>query len=223
MRWKPSRNALPWWLLVVSLCFNLGFGATYGVRTYTPPSPKEPREARPDPPRPVREALNLTSEQAEKFGEANRKMFEETKELRSQMRIEQQTLTELIAEAEPDLVAIGEQLDAIASLQRQHQELMINNLLAQRELLEPEQVPAFNRVIRRYIGPRGGMGGFEGGRHGRGRSGDPSSGRDRGPGGRGERGPERGREPGDPLPPEHEPDPDRSGDGRPDRNGDWNR
>ncbi|UCD74027.1 MAG: periplasmic heavy metal sensor [Phycisphaerales bacterium] len=207
MRWTPSRNALPWWLLVVSLAFNVGFGATYGVRTYTPAPPEQPRDTRPGPPRRMREALKLTSDQSERFGEISRRLFEDTKELRSQMRTEHGALAGLLAEAEPDRDAIGVQLDTIASLQRELQELVIDNLLEQRELLEPEQIPAFSRVIQRYIGPRGGMGGFEGGRHGRRPGGGSSPGRDRGPRGRGERGPERDRGPGSIPPPDRDEDP----------------
>ena len=36
MRLLPTRRSLPWWLLVISIAFNLGFGATYGARTYGP-------------------------------------------------------------------------------------------------------------------------------------------------------------------------------------------
>jgi Spy/CpxP family protein refolding chaperone len=205
MRWTPSHNAFPWWMLAISLCFNIGFVATYSVKTYapehaaTPPTEQTATAPRPDKERDdwrkrweeqqhdapfprEYELLNLTEAQREAFRNSRDELFREGARLRLQMRSEHRTLGGLLLDDQADDAAIDAQLDVIADLQKQMQRLMVTHLRQQRDLLTDEQLDAFRDIIRRKIIPMEfDRGGRRGG--GRGMMGDGH----RGDGPRGER------------------------------------
>ena len=177
MRWLPSRYSLPWWLLLISLAFNLGFGATYGTRTYGPvggwrrgPEGARMRER-------WREPLDLTDEQKARFDEINGALMEQIGRHRQQMRDARMELADLLIETEPDPGAIAVLLDEISAIQRDAQQLVVERLLQQKRLLEPGQLEAFNEVIRREVFSGGRMGG---GMRRPGDRGGPPAGRERG-------------------------------------------
>jgi Spy/CpxP family protein refolding chaperone len=183
MRWMPTKRALPWWLLVASLAFNLGFSTTYGVRTYGPIGPGPRAEQRPPRPR-WHEPLNLTAEQRQQMRRISDEMFEQVQLHRQEMDEARAALADLVAADEPDHEAIAAQLDVISGLQRQVEELVVARLLDQKQLLGPDQMEAFNQMVREQLFPRRGAG------PGLGRGARP--GRGAGPGGRAGGGPGRG-------------------------------
>jgi Spy/CpxP family protein refolding chaperone len=191
MRWWPTRHSLPWWLLIVSLAFNLGFSTTYGVRTYGPiVGPGPHREQRPHRSR-WQEPLNLTAAQWQEMRRINESMFSEVDQYRSEVEEARQALADLVAADEPDRDAIAAQLDLISSMQRQLKLLVVESLLEQKKVLRPDQVAIFNQTIReKLFPPRGGPGrggpgpaGRGGGRSGRGGRGPDGRGPGGGPGG----------------------------------------
>lgn len=181
MRWLPTKRNLPWWLLIASLAFNLGFSTTYGVRTYGPIGPGPRAEQRPHRPR-WHEPLNLTAEQRQEMRRISEEMFEQVRLHRQEMDEARSALADLVAADEPDHEAIAAQLDVISGLQRRVEELVVAHLLDQRQLLRPDQMEAFNEMVRQRLFPPRGAGPGRGARPGRGA----------GPGGRSAGGPGRG-------------------------------
>jgi hypothetical protein len=173
MRLIPNRRSLPWWLLIISIAFNLGFGATYGAKTYGPGA---------GPPRRgaglgggtmsmvyLDENLDLTSAQEAQFRLINEALITEIDALRQELREARIALSQLLG-----------------------QELVVDHLLQEKRLLRPDQVEAFNEVIKSRVCPGYGMGGGGKGRgmgQGRGQGMGPRNGNGRGQG--------RGRQGGD--------------------------
>jgi len=194
MRLIPSRQSLPWWLLIISIAFNLGFGATYGAKTYGPGA---------GPPRRgtglgggtmsmvyLDENLDLTSAQEAQFRLINEVLITEIDALRQELREARIALSQLLGEARFDPQALTGQLDAISATQREAQELVVGHLLQEKQLLRPDQIEAFNEVIKTRVCPGYGMGGGGQGRGmGRGQGMGPRNGNGQGRGqGRGRQG-----------------------------------
>ena len=164
MRLLPNRRTLPWWLLIISIAFNIGFGATYGARTYRPTTG--------DP------GLDLSPEQEAQIETINEQLLVEIAGFRREIRDARLQLAELLGEREIDAQAVTGQLDAIAATQRDAQELVVNHLIREKRVLRPEQLDAFNEVIRGRVCPGNGMG--RGGGMGRGMGRGQGKGRGRG-------------------------------------------
>lgn len=186
MRFLCTRQSLPWWLLIISIAFNLGFGATYGVKSYG-----EPTGARDDAARPgggvmsmasLDQDLELSPEQVEQARQINDELLQAIGELRDEMRETRIVLADVLAAGDLDDEALDRQLEAIGEIQRSAQRLVIDHLLQEKQLLRPDQVDEFNEVVRNRVcagygrghgegrgmgrGGRGGRGGGGGGRSG---------------------------------------------------------
>jgi len=174
-----TRQSLPWWLLIISITFNLGFGATYGVKTYGPASNTSSGSGRLGGGTMsmvyLDENLNLTAEQKIQIEQINENLLREIDSLRQEMRETQMVLSRLLGVTELDQSAVVHQLDAINLIQRHGQQLVVDHLLQEKQLLRPEQLDAFNEVIKNRVCPgygkgRGqGMGRGQGNGQGRGR------------------------------------------------------
>lgn len=150
------RNGL-WLLVIVSLAFNVGFGTTFGVRTYRHYC-RGGGDGNGKARRSLRETLNLSPEQTAQMDAARKKLLVQVDELRQQLSVEREALAELVTAGEPDLAAMATQLDSVASLRREIQQRVLEHLLEMKKLLRPEQREAFDEVIRRHIFPRNGHG-----------------------------------------------------------------
>ena len=152
-----SRTHGFWLLLIISLAFNAGFGATFGVRTYRQccgDGGQDPTPALLT----LRERLNLTVEQETQMQAAKDKLLLQVEEVRRELTTERETLAELLAAADPDRAAIVLQLNRIAGFQQELQQQVVEHLLEEKELLGPDQREAFNEIIRRRVCPYGGRG-----------------------------------------------------------------
>jgi hypothetical protein len=96
------------------------------------------------------------------------------------LNTEREALAALLLSDDSDRDAIARKTEAIAALQQNAQQRLIERMLEERALLTPEQREGFNDVIRRRLGPREGHG-FSKYREGReGRDGRPDwNGRER--------------------------------------------
>lgn len=148
------RNGL-WLLVIVSLAFNVGFGTTFGVRTYRHHG-RGGEHGNSSARRSLHEALNLSTEQTAQMDAAREKLLGQVDELRQQLGVESEALAELVTADEPDSAAMAAQLDSVASLRRQIQQRVLEHFLEVKELLRPDQREAFDEVIRRHIFPRKG-------------------------------------------------------------------
>ncbi len=153
-----SRNWL-WTLLVASLAFNVGFGTTFGVRTYRHfccgvGADGGECAVRQD----VLAQLDLTAEQQQAMTAARDRMLQEVDGLRQRLTAEREKLVDLLTAVEPDRAAISTQLDKIAAIQREIQEGVVAHLLEEKSLLTPDQQAKFNEIIRRRVCPLGGHG-----------------------------------------------------------------
>jgi Spy/CpxP family protein refolding chaperone len=199
MRWLSSRQSLPWWLLIISIAFNLGFGATYGIRTYGPPATQvaDATDGETDNESTSialqAESLDLTTEQRAELEELNRQTVEQIHTNRSEMFEARRTLADLLTAEETDRDAIDALLDEMNDIQRRTQTLVVEHLLLEKQLLGPEQRAVFHDILRRNIFPRSERGMGRGHERGRGPGAGPPSGRGSGGEGRHGRGDARGR------------------------------
>jgi Spy/CpxP family protein refolding chaperone len=192
MRLIPTRRSLPWWLLIISIAFNLGFGATYGAKTYGPGAGPAPRGAGLGGGAMsmvyLDENLDLTPAQEAQFRLINEALFTEIETLRQELREARIALSQLLGESQLDPNAVTGRLDAISATQREAQELVVDHLLQEKRLLRPDQIEAFNEVIKTRVCPGYGMGGG-----GQGRGMGQGQGRGQGMGRRGGNGRGQGR------------------------------
>lgn len=210
MHWLSSRRSLPWWLLIISIAFNLGFGATYGVRTYVPMTTEtdaadETADEETTSLALQAESLELTAEQRAELEKLNRQTVEQIHTNRGEMFEARRELADLLTVEETDRAAIDALLDEMNDIQRRTQELVVEHLLLEKQLLGPEQREMYYDILRRNIFPRAERGMGRGHQRGHGPGAGPPP--RRGPGGDGRHGRgdgvgrERGRGPGPGLGP----------------------
>ncbi len=175
MRFLATRQSLPWWLLIISVAFNVGFGTTYGVKTFGQDTPAPHAGGGNGSMSMVylHEQLDLTPEQGAQMELINESLMTEITAARSSMRDARNALAQLLGAAEVDREAVDEKLATIGTIQYEAQRLVIEHLLQEKELLHPDQLEAFNEIIRSRIcqgnGPGSGRGKGLGGGNGRGR------------------------------------------------------
>ncbi|MHC4128671.1 MAG: Spy/CpxP family protein refolding chaperone [Planctomycetota bacterium] len=162
MRLLPNRQTLPWWLLIISIAFNLGFGATYGAKTYGPAGTGGGRAGLGGGTMSLtglHENLNLTPQQQAELQRINEALLLEIDTLRGELGDARVALSQLLGEAQLDPEAVRVQLDAISATQRDAQQLVVDHLLQEKQVLNAEQLEAFNEVIRTRVCPGYGRGG----------------------------------------------------------------
>jgi Spy/CpxP family protein refolding chaperone len=131
------------------------------------------------------ENLDLSAQQQAQFRSINEALITEIDALREELREARIALAQLLGEARLDPQALTGQLDAISATQREAQELVVDHLLQEKRLLRPDQVEAFNEVIKSRVCPGYGMGRGGQGRgmgQGRGQGLGPRGGNGRGQG-----------------------------------------
>lgn len=150
--------------LLLSLGVNVGILATLAVRRAAPPPerprPEEPRPMPPAageelPPRVIRLAdrLGLEGEQRRRFVQLQGRFFVETVRLRTdQSEISRELRRELSA-SEPDRQRIEELTRASARIHLGLQQALAKNVIATREILDPEQERLFLDFISRLPAP----------------------------------------------------------------------
>jgi Spy/CpxP family protein refolding chaperone len=158
MRLLPNRRTLPWWLLIISIAFNLGFGATYGARTYGPAVGGRGPGGGSMSMVYAHEGLDLSPPQQAQIDTINEDLLAEIEGLRREIREARLTLAELLSERDIDAQAVNGELDAISATQRDAQELVIDHLIREKQVLHPDQLDAFNQIIRSRVCPGQGMG-----------------------------------------------------------------
>jgi len=100
-------------------------------------------------------ALDLSSKQEARFHElrADLHTFRDSCHERM-MGLRKQLLAALMTEP-PDRDRIAEVMEKIVARQAHLQQRIVDHLLAEKAVLRPEQLPAFNTVLRRHVlGPR---------------------------------------------------------------------
>lgn len=186
MRFFSTRQSLPWWLLIISIAFNLGFGATYGVKSYGPAAGASSDRGRGGGGTmsmvALPENLNLTPEQKTQMQQISDDLLLEISAFREEMRETRIVLSQFLAASELDEEAVAVQLEAINAIQRDAQRLVIDHLLQEKQLLRPDQLDAFNEVIQSRVCSGYGPGGGRGQGMGRGQRGGEGRGRGAGRG-----------------------------------------
>ncbi|MEW6741376.1 MAG: periplasmic heavy metal sensor [Planctomycetota bacterium] len=140
-------------LLIVSLAFNAGFGATYAVRTYNDycrRSEGEPRYCLPV----IDEQLGISRDQRERMQAAREVLLGDVATIQRELAQERHALTDLLAVTEPDRAAVSAQLDKIAALQQRVQRRFVEHLLEEKGQLDPLHREGFSAIIREHICPR---------------------------------------------------------------------
>ncbi len=171
MNQLSKRQFLPWWLLLISLAFNIGFGSTYSIRSYraagTTPTP-DPANSTPAQGLGggtmsmvfAHESLRLSPAQQSQIQTINENLLSEINHKRMQLRTARRTLAEILSQSELSTEDVATQLDHLNTLQRAAQQLVIEHLLMEKAVLLPEQLEPFNDLIRQRVCPGDGTGGF---------------------------------------------------------------
>lgn len=155
--------------LLLSVGVNIGILATLAVRTTAPPDRPRPEERRPLPPAPgepaeepplraarLADRLGLEGEQRRRFLRLQGRFFVETVRLRTEQGEVFRELRRELAAPEPDRRKIEELTRASARAHLALQQALARNVIATRELLDPEQERLFLDIISRLRPPGGG-------------------------------------------------------------------
>lgn len=147
--------------LLLSLGVNIGILATLTVRRAAPDRPR-PEERRPIPPSPGAETgetppratrladrLGLEGEQRRRFLRIQARFFTETIRLRTEQAEVFRELRRELTAPEPDRRKLEELTRASARAHLALQQAMARNVIATREILDPEQERLFLDVISR--------------------------------------------------------------------------
>ena len=148
-----------WLVLVASLAFNAGVGATAGVRAFNkyverslPDGPHRPRHGLR-----MLQDLDLTEAQSTRLRAAREGLRERHQRLGDTIRAETDILADLLTAAQPDREVITAQVSELAELREQLDHDLVDHLLSIRHMLKPAQYEAFDKVIRHTL-HRGGKG-----------------------------------------------------------------
>jgi len=163
-----------WWLviaLLLSVGLNVGILATIAARRGGPPpaakADKAPELANPgrDPlpllPR-LADRLGLEGEKRRKFLDVQWNLFQETSRLRLQLAEVHREIRREVTREEPDRRRVDQWLAESARIYLAMERSLVNNVLATRELLDPEQERQYMAMISRLRlagGAEGGLGG----------------------------------------------------------------
>jgi Spy/CpxP family protein refolding chaperone len=155
-----------WWLviaLLLSLGVNLGILAAVAARRPPKPAPEPPprEEAFPGPgpegppPRVTRLAdrLGLEGEQRRRFVALQLRFFADTVRLRTQQLETYRALRQEMTAREPDRARIQSLLQESARLHRALEQAMVRDVIASREVLDPEQERLYLEIISRLRPP----------------------------------------------------------------------
>jgi Spy/CpxP family protein refolding chaperone len=161
-----------WWLIIallLSVGVNIGILATLATRRMArperqPPPPREEPAQRPDqpggPPRASRLAdrLELEGEPRQRFLDIQQQFFEQTVSIRRQMAETQREVRRELMSPEPDRQRIDALLKDSALGFLLLEQALAKNVVATREILNPEQEREFLRFVAslRPQGPAGG-------------------------------------------------------------------
>lgn len=137
-----SRRGWLTWALGLSLAFNLAFVAAFAFAEY------RSRCGGCKTPAPPKTALKLTPEQSKALREGRAKLEADLAPLREKMAQHCHRLSEILASPDPDRAAIREETAAMAELQRQVQEMILEHHLAERASLPPEQQGCLSGLMR---------------------------------------------------------------------------
>lgn len=130
------------WALGLSLAFNLAFLAAFAFAEY------RSRCGGCKPEASSKSTLNLNPEQTKAIREGRVKLEADLAPLREKMSIHCRRLSEILASPDPDRAAIREETAAMAELQRQVQEMILEHHLVERASLPPEQRGCLSGLMR---------------------------------------------------------------------------
>ncbi len=142
-------------LLFMSLAFNVSFLSMFIVnRMHRPPMPPPMMED--DNPehfkrRKLWDGLELSEEHRQKMHDMRSVLMPMIRDIRFQLFEERRIMGELLMAAEPDSIAIEEQLKKIAELQTELEREVTFHILSQREILpEEQQKKLMDNIIHKY-------------------------------------------------------------------------
>ncbi len=166
MKILSQRTFLPWWLLIISLAFNLGFGSTLSVQSLKSGTSTNPAGLGRGTMSMVfvHEDLELSPAQESGIQRINENLLSKIAPQRTRMNKARAMLAGLLSESISDLAAVAAQLDQINEIQREVQQQVIDHLLQEKALLRADQIEVFDEIIRQRVCPGDGTGGFGPGR-----------------------------------------------------------
>lgn len=148
-RFVTHRNGF-WLLLIASLAFNAGFGTTYGVRALGHRFDGAAAVRHPGP-HGLHQRLGLNPQQRVDIEASGERLFAQMDEIRREMRLEHEALVGIITAAQTDHAALARHLEKVGAMRNRIQQHVVEHFLEVKELLGPEQIESFHRMIRRHV------------------------------------------------------------------------
>lgn len=137
-------------VMIVSLAFNLGVLTMFVLKVIFHPRLEQPIE------KVMKQRLDLTREQEEKFKEIWDETHDEIKPLREEMEKKRREAFNLLQEPEMDIEKRDQLFTESAELQIQIEMLMFNHIHSMKDELTPEQQEIFMETMEERICPKGG-------------------------------------------------------------------
>jgi len=146
-------------LMVLSVVLNVGFVAMWLTHAFS----GRP-EGRWPPPRhrvegevwsPLHQKLGVTKEQWQRIEPRLEAFQKASKEQWDAMRRTRLEILDLLSAPEVDRAAVRAKQDQLLAAQRKMEEMMVENLLSEREVLTPEQRKKLFELFREHMGHRG--------------------------------------------------------------------
>ncbi len=150
MRWIIAHTNAFGLLLIVSLAFNVGFGATFGVRTLhhavhgTAVDGGGHFSS-------LHQKLGLSQEQRDDVKMSGDKLFDQIYELRSSLRMETDALADLITSDAPDPQLLAHHLERMGHVRSMIERHALEHFLEVRGHLREDQRSDFDEMIRTHV------------------------------------------------------------------------
>lgn len=149
---RRLQPAWVWLLLIASLAFNAGVGATVGVRAYQHHWGDEPKGPPPPKPPHLRDDLGLSPQQAAELDQEEQTLKADVDGYRDRLHDLHRTLTELVLSEDEDRDAITATMDEIDDIRQSMRMRLVDHFLAIRKELNPKQREKLNRNFVRRLG-----------------------------------------------------------------------
>jgi len=139
-------------IIVLSVALNIAFIGVWAAHAIGSYRPVEHADDHGKVWCPLHRRLNVTDEQWRKIEPRMVEFRRASEALRREINRNRGEMIDLVASARPDQQAIAAKQEEIRAGQRRMQQLVINHLLAEKEVLTPEQQKVFFDMLRRRSG-----------------------------------------------------------------------
>ncbi len=146
MNWRGEQKGWLFWAFLLSAAFNLAFLAAFGVTEY-----RARRACGMEACGERGAGAKLTAQEREALEKSRAKLEASLAPLRARMAEHCRKISEIMASPEPSMAAVQSETAAMAELQRQVQNLILENYIKERASLPDEQRSRFDSLLRQRL------------------------------------------------------------------------